>query len=57
MNNQDFMFLKDLYQALRTITTSDRSTIVMGKCLEALESFLTEKQAELIQQNENNKEE
>ena len=57
MNNQDFIFLKDLYQALRTITTSDRSTIVMGKCLEALENFLAEKQAELIQQQENSKEE
>lgn len=57
MSSQDFMFLKDLHQALRTITTSDKSTIVMGKCLEALEGFLLEKQAELIQQKENSKEE
>lgn len=47
MDKQDFIFLSDLHQALRTITTSDRSTIVMGKCLEALENFLITKQEEV----------
>lgn len=46
MNKQDLLFLNDLHQALRTVTTSDRSTIVMGKCLEALENFLNMKQQE-----------
>lgn len=50
MNQSDLIFLKDLYNALRTITTSDRNTITMGKCLEALGEFVIEKNAELQRQ-------
>ena len=46
MTKNDFIFLNDLYNALRTITTSDRNTITMGRCLEALGEFLNAKKIE-----------
>ena len=50
MDKQDLVFLTDLYNILRTITTSDRNTILMGKCLEALGDFLVTKQQEIKEQ-------
>ena len=57
MTKNDFIFLNDLYNALRTITTSDRNTITMGRCLEALGEFLNAKKIEFQQSEEKEQEE
>lgn len=46
MNNQDLQFLADLRQALYTISTSGRDTMIMGRCLESLDQFIIDKEKE-----------
>lgn len=56
MNVQDLNNLANIYNALRTVQTCDKSTIMMGKCLEAFEEFLSEKQEEFQQSLKEQKE-
>lgn len=55
MNNQDIKILTDILNALSYIPTQGKNTVIMGKCLEALEGFILDKQEEI--RLENNKEE
>lgn len=53
MELKDLEILVSIYNALNTISTNGKDTVIMGKCLETFENFLLSQQKQI----ENNKKE
>ena len=52
INYEELTFLNEIYKGLNLITVSGNNTVLLGKCIESMEQFLTIKQQELARLNE-----